>query len=152
MESTTGISLSENEGDIQIHIPMKIKRRGGRKEIIVPQSLESVMPSRPVYQEALVIALARAHRWKELLESGKYGSITELASTLGIDRSYMSRLLKFTLLAPDIVEAILDGREPSGFAINQLVGAIPMDWEEQRYLFGFPDVRTRQIAVIPNAT
>ena len=137
MEAITGISLSENDGDIQIHIPMKIKKRGGRKEIIVPQSLESVIPSRPVYQEALVVALARAHRWKEMLESGKYGSITELAFALGIDRSYMCRLLKFTLLAPDIVEAILDGQEPSGFAINRLVGAISMSWEEQYKQFGF---------------
>lgn len=137
METITGISLSENEGDIQIHIPMKIKRRGGRKEIIVPQSLESVIPPRPVYQEALVVALARAHRWKEMLESGKYGSITELAFVLGIDRSYMSRLLKFTLLAPDIVEAILDGQEPSGFAINRLIGTVPMDWQKQRRKYRF---------------
>lgn len=85
------------------------------------------MPSRPVYQEAIVIAFARAHRWKEMLESGKYGSIIELASVLGIDRSYMSRLLKFTLLAPDIVEAVIDGREPSGFAISRLTSSIPDD-------------------------
>lgn len=89
------------------------------------------MPSRPVYQEAIVIAFARAHRWKEMLESGKYGSIIELASVLGIDRSYMSRLLKFTLLAPDIVEAVIDGREPSGFAISRLISSIPDDWDEQ---------------------
>lgn len=137
MQTMESISLSEDEGDIQIHIPMKIKRRGGRKEIIVPESLQSVMPSRPVYQEALVVALARAHRWKEMLESGMYGSIIELASAIGVDRSYMSRLLKFTLLAPDIVEAILDGREPSSFAINRLIGAVPMGWEEQRIFFGF---------------
>jgi len=137
MPDVTGISLSTDDSGIQVHIPMKMKRRGGRKEIIVPQSLQSVMPSRPVYQEALVVALARAHRWKEMLESGKYGSIIELASALGIDRSYMSRLLKFTLLAPDIVEAIIDGREPSGFAISKLISSIPDNWDEQRRKYGF---------------
>lgn len=137
MSDVTGILLSTNESGVQIHIPMKLKRRGGRKEIIVPQSLQSVMPSRPVYQEALVVAFARAHRWKEMLESGKYGSITDLASTIGVDRSYIARLLRFTLLAPDIVEAILKGREPSSFVINRLVGTIPMDWEGQREVFEF---------------
>ena len=137
METITKISLLENEGNIQIHIPMKIKKRGGRKEIIVPQSLESVMPSRPVYQEALVVAIARAHRWKEMLESGRYGSITELAFALGIDRSYMCRLLKFTLLAPDIVVAVIDGSEPSSFVINKLISSIPDNWEEQRRKYGF---------------
>ncbi len=132
-----GISLSTDESGIRVHIPMKMKRRGGRKEIIVPQSLNSVMPSRPVYQEALVIAIARAHRWKEMLESGKYGSMIDLASAIGVDRSYMSRLLKFTLLAPDIVEAIIEGREPSGFAIGRLIGSVPDDWEEQRRKYGF---------------
>lgn len=134
-----GITLTESGGDIQVHIPMKLKRRGGRKEIIVPQSLQSIMPSCPVYQEALVIALARAHRWKQLLESGKYGSIIELASALGVDRSYMSRLLKFTLLAPNIVEAIIDGLEPSGFSISKLISTIPDDWEEQRRKYGIKD-------------
>lgn len=137
MPNITGVFLSEDESGIQVHIPMKMKRRGGRKEIIVPQSLQSVMPSRPVYQEALVIALARGHRWKEMLESGKYGSVTELATAIGADRSYVARLLRFTLLAPDIVEAILDGREPSGFPIGKLIGRMPASWEEQREKYGF---------------
>ena len=72
-----------------------------------------------------------------MLESGKYGSIIELATAIGVDRSYMSRLLKFTLLAPDIVEAIIDGREPSGFAISKLISSIPDDWDEQRRKYGF---------------
>lgn len=139
MPNLTGISISTSESGVQVHIPMKMKRRGGRKEIIVPHSLQLAVPSRPVYQEALVIAFARAHRWKEMLESGKYGSIIELATALGVDRSYMSRLLKFTLLAPDIVEAVIDGREPSGFAISKLIKAIPDNWEEQRKRYGFAE-------------
>lgn len=137
MSDVEGISLSTDESGIRVHIPMKLKRRGGRKEIIVPQSLQSVMPSRPVYQEALVVAFARAHRWKDMIESGKYGSITELASAIGVDRSYVARLLKFTLLAPDIVEAVIDGREPNGFSISKLISSIPDDWEEQRRRYGF---------------
>ena len=140
MPEVTGISLSRDESGIRVHIPMKMKRRGGRKEIIVPESLQSVMTSRSVYQESLVIALARAHRWKEMLESGKYGSIIELASATGVDRSYMSRLLKFTLLAPDIVEAIIDGMEPSGFSISKLISSVPDYWDAQRRKYGFVDV------------
>lgn len=137
MSDVAGISLSTDESGIRVHIPMKLKRRGGRKEIIVPQSLQSVMPSRPVYQEALVVAFARAYKWKDMIESGKYGSITELASTIGVDRSYVARLLKFTLLAPDIVEAVIDGCEPSGFSIGKLISSIPDNWDEQRGKYGF---------------
>ena len=117
---------------------MKMKMRGGRKEVIVSEGLQNyAAPGRTVYQHALVIACARGHRWKEMLNSGKYGSLRELAESVGVDQSYASRLLRFTLLAPDIVEAILEGNEPSGFAVHQFARSVPEIWEEQREMWGF---------------
>ena len=133
-----GISLIEDSGGISVRIPMKMKRRGGRKEITVPTGLDGVIEAGQ--DNAFAVAIARAYCWLELLESGKYGSIREMADALGICDTYMLRLLRFTLLAPDIVEAILDGNEPDNFSQNKLVGAIPANWEEQRRRFGFSNL------------
>ena len=76
--------------------------------------------------------LARAHRWQGLLEQSKYQSAGELAEAEGVTRSFVNRLLRLTLLAPDIVEAILDGRQPKGLQLEDLTRALPNDWEEQR--------------------
>ena len=73
-----------------------------------------------------------------MLGSGEVDSITELADRLDVDRSYHARILRLTLLAPDIIEAILAGREPSGLSLTRLTQTLPMLWDEQRELFGFP--------------
>ena len=126
---------------ITVHIPMALKVRGGRKEVILPEELvtEHSPARKPATQESLVIAIARAHRWKMLLESGKYRSIGDLARAINMDNSYVARLLNLTLLAPDIVMAILDGREPSGLSLSLLMKNIPLDWVEQRERFGFTE-------------
>lgn len=136
----SGIALENRGESLSIRVPMKMKTRGGRKEIIVPEGLsDSTVPGRTVYQKALVIACARGHRWKEMLDSGQYASLHELAESVGVDPAYASRLLRFTLLAPDIVEAMLDGREPSGFSVNKLTRAVPALWEKQRKEYGFTE-------------
>jgi hypothetical protein len=81
---------------------------------------------------ALVKALARAHRWKRLLESGRYVSLGELAAAEKIDRSYLGKMLRLTLLAPDIVEAMLDGRQAPELGTPQLMEPLPATWSEQR--------------------
>jgi hypothetical protein len=123
----------EREGDlVVIRIPMEIKRRLGRREIIVPEGLPGAARSRSPAQEPLVTALARAFRWQEMLDTGCYASVTELAETLGVDRSYVGRILRLALLAPDIVEAIVRGEEPGGLSLEKLVKAMSVVWEEQR--------------------
>ena len=82
-----------------------------------------------------VIALARAWKWQEELESGEYASLEELAHSKGVDRSYAGRLLTLTLLAPAIVEALLAGHEREGLSLRQLRRGIPLSWEEQRELW-----------------
>jgi hypothetical protein len=82
----------------------------------------------------LVSALARAHRWKRLLEEGRYRSAGEIAEAEKVSRSFVNRMLRLTLLVPDIVEAILDGRQPKGTQLEGLTKPMPSEWGEQREL------------------
>lgn len=129
------VQLIDSADGPRVHIPLNLKRRSGRKRIFIPDepeaSAEQPEPGAD-YHDAMVIALARAFRWKKLLDEGKYGSIVEMAAVLGMNRWYMARLLRLTLLAPEIVEAIVDGREPDGMSIEQLRGPVAMVWEKQR--------------------
>jgi hypothetical protein len=120
------------EGEqLVVSVPLAMKRRGGRKQVIVPGGAESGTPAQPRTNASLVLTIARAHRWRELLEQGRYGSVRELALALGVDNSYVARLLRLSLLAPDLVEGILSGTEPSGLSLAKLFRA-PMEWERQR--------------------
>lgn len=82
-------------------------------------------------QEPLFVALARAFYWQELLDAAQYGSISELAKALRVDRRYVSRILGLACLAPDLIEAIVEGREPSGLSLEQLAKGVPLAWNEQ---------------------
>lgn len=115
----------DSSGKTTVSIPIQLKRRGGRKEIVLteePQQNES----------ALLIALARAFRWKDLLESGRFPTIKALAKAVGLDRSYVAKLLNLTLLCPRIVEAIVAGDEPDGLSISVLRQKLPVRWGRQR--------------------
>lgn len=127
----------EREDDaLTILIPMTLKRRGGRREILVPESLPAAGHSNSPTQEPLVVALARAHVWQDLIDSGKYESIADLARALDVDRTYVSRTIRLAQLAPDIVEAILRGDEPSGLSLNRLTAGLPLLWSEQETRLG----------------
>ncbi|HPQ72196.1 MAG TPA: hypothetical protein PKW95_23950 [bacterium] len=128
-------TIRVDDDGVVVHIPMKFKRRGGRKEIIVPLDCASTTPEKSPVQRPLVVALARAFRWQELLETGKVASIAALAKRLKVDRAYVSRILGLTLLAPDIVRAIMDGDEPSGLSLARLTKPFPVLWEDQRRIF-----------------
>jgi hypothetical protein len=119
---------------ITVRIPMAWKRRGGRKVIIAPDGGDAWFPTKPRPNETLMRALARAHRWKRLLDEGKYRFAGELAGAEGVPRSFINRLLRLTLLAPEIVEAILDGRQPKGMQLVELTKVTPSGWEEQEKL------------------
>jgi len=127
-------TVERDGNDLVVRIPMKLKRRSGRKQIIVPDGLSNDEPTAPP-QDAIVDALARAHHWQQLIDEGHYSSITELSEALKLDRSYVGRILRLTLLAPDIIEAILRGTEPSGLSLARLTKEVPMLWTEQREKF-----------------
>lgn len=134
---TDGPSFERDGDHLIVRVPMKFKKRGGRKEIIVPEGISGSRTSKSPVQEPLVTALARAFHWQELIDSGNYSSITELSKALDIDRSYVGRIMRLALLAPDIVEAIVLGEEPIGLSLEKLTKWLPVIWEEQREKFGF---------------
>jgi hypothetical protein len=131
------IKLSDS-GNLHIYIPMFIRRMRGRKMVFTPDTLDGENEGMPeTVQTAIVQSLARAFSWADILESGEIKSISELARDLDVDSSYVARTLKLTTLAPDIVEAIINGEEPSGLSLSKLVKTFPLDWSEQRTFFGF---------------
>jgi len=105
--------------------------RGGRKLIINPEGAK-VPPRKPAPDETLIRALVKAHRWRRRIESGKAKSITDLAEQEGVTIAFVCRLLPLTCLAPDIVEAILDGRQPKGLRLAEMLGNGPLVWNQQR--------------------
>jgi hypothetical protein len=116
---------------ITVRIPMAWKRRGGRKVIIAPDGGNAWASAKPRPDERLIRALARAHRWKKMFEDERCRSAAEIAEAEGVTRSFVNRLLRLTLLAPDIVEAILDGRQPKAVQLEELTRTMPSEWEKQ---------------------
>lgn len=133
--------MSRDGRSLTVHIPLAFRKRGGRKLVIAPAGADAWAPPRSRVDNAMVKALARAHRWKRLLESGDYATIEELAAAEKINPSYLSRVLRLTLLAPGIVEAVLDGRQPTGLQLDDLLKPFPVEWEPQRQSFGCRSVR-----------
>nr|WP_246399588.1 hypothetical protein [Amaricoccus macauensis] len=98
---------------------------------------DGVRPDRKA-DNTLVKALARAFRWKQMLESGEFATIAELAEREGIAAPYLTRTMRLTQLAPDLVESILDGSQPSGLKLEALRSTLPMAWSEQRTVLSAP--------------
>ena len=113
---------------LTVVIPLAMKIRGGRRAMVTPGVL--VLGARQ--DVTLIKALARAFRWRRMLEGGQFATVQELATAEKINASYVSRLLRLTLLAPDIVEAILDGRQPDGMTLPILMEPFPVEWEKQQ--------------------
>lgn len=134
------MSLIEDGKILQIRIPMKFTRRNGRKKIVLKQIIPPV--ESPTLRSSeniqLVLAIARANRWMELIDTGKVKCISDLAKRLDLDISYVNRLTRFALLAPDIVESTLGGKEPNGLSVAKLRQGIPHLWAEQCRLWPTP--------------
>lgn len=112
---------------VTVRVPFRIVKRGGRKEMQLPAD----MPIRRQTDDALVKALARAFRWKRMLDSGAFTTINDLALHERMAPSYMTRVLRLTLLAPEIVEAILDGRHGAEVTLARVLEPLPLNWKEQ---------------------
>ena len=119
-------------GTLVVRIPLRLGRQRGRKRILAPDGSELTRPTKPQPDGVLVKALARAWRWQKLLDRGVYGSVTEIAEAEKISNSYVSRILRLALLAPDIVEAILGGWADQRVMLERLERPLPAGWEEQR--------------------
>ncbi len=126
-------------GDVRtvtVRIPISIRKRGGRKLVLAPDGTN--VTTAPVFRHidnAMVKAIARAFRWRESLEIGTYATIAEIADAEKINETYVGRVLRLTLLAPDIVEAILTGRQPAGLQLDGLMRLFPVEWKKQQATF-----------------
>jgi len=124
---------------VTLYVPFRVVKRGGRKEMQLPEG--ATRPART--DSTLVKALARAFRWKRMLESGEFATIAELAEREGIAPSYMTRVLRLTLLSPDIVEAILDGKQGPEVTLARVLEPLSLEWAAQGSLL-------RQAELPPN--
>lgn len=117
---------------VTLHVPFRVVKRGGRKEMQLPKGAAQARRT----DDTLVKALARAFRWKRMLESGDFATIGELAEKEDIAFTYMARVLRLTLLAPNLVEAILDGRHPAEATLARVLEPFPIEWNRQEVVFG----------------
>lgn len=119
---------------VTIHVPFRVVKRGGRKEMQMP---DRVRPERTP-DNTLVKALARAFRWKRMLDSGEFATIAELAEREGIAAPYLTRMMRLSHLSPDLVESILAGRQPRHLTLEALRQPLSEDWSEQKRALGAP--------------
>jgi hypothetical protein len=116
---------------VTVRVPMTFRKRGGRKQVIAPDGHPSWAPPRARIDNTMVKALARAFRWRRMLETGAVATVREIAAAEKINESYVSRVLRLTLLAPEIVETILDGRQGLEMTLPVLMAPFVMEWGEQ---------------------
>lgn len=129
----------ELQGDtLVVRIPMRFKRQGGLKRILAPDGSNLAPPTRAQPDCTLVKALARAWRWQRQLDAGVYASLAEIAAAEKLSPSYVSRIARLALLAPDIIEVILSGTLNQGVILEQLEKGVPVDWEAQREICARP--------------
>lgn len=125
-----------SDGSFNITIPIKISRRGRRKTITLPEGTALKPRNWDTEPTPIQLALARGYKWLGMIESGEPENIAEVAEKEGVDRSYVSRMVNLTTLAPDIVAAILDETLPDHVTLFDLASGTPLLWDEQRKLAG----------------
>ena len=116
---------------VTIHVPIAFRRRGGRRATLAANDLLMIGSSERLARTPIVTALAKAFRWRRVLEGGKYATLREIGAAEGLNESYLSRVIRLTLLAPDIIEALLDGRGDY-LDLRRLLAPLPMCWSEQK--------------------
>ena len=115
-----------------VHVPLTFRRCGGRKRLVTPDGASAWSPRPACVNSTLMKALARAHRWQRMLESGAFSTVAELAKAEKINPSYLARVLRLTLLAPDIIDAIANGQHARGVTLDGLLRPFPVEWPTQR--------------------
>src|SRR4051794_6872210 len=123
--------MQSDERTITVRIPISIRRRGGKKLVLAPDGKDIPTYSRRT-DNSMVKALARAFRWQQLLETGTYATIVEIAEAEKINEAYVGRVLRLTLLAPETIEAIVSGRNPQSLDLASLMRPLPVIWRDQR--------------------
>jgi hypothetical protein len=129
--------LSKDGRTMTVRIPITLRQQGGQKRVVTPPGATPwiLTPSR--VDNTIVKAIVRAHRWREMLESGRYTTVRDLAKAESINESYLGRVLRLTLLSPTITEAILEGRQPATLELADFLKQFPIEWDKQHRSPGF---------------
>ena len=128
---------------IRLALEARVKRCGGEMRLVLPPDPLGQVRSHPV--SSLLKALARGHQWYEWILAGEGLYQRSIARKLALSERYVGRILECAFLAPDIVEAILDGRQPSDLTFEKLTRRLPLSWVEQRKYLGFPPLHPRAV-------
>ena len=128
---STNITPGNENGVVTIRVPLSLRRRGARKLVVTPSGEAWSPPTRSHIDDPLLAAVVRAFRWKHLLDDGAHATIGDLARSEGMNTSYVSHVLRLTLLSPALVEAILDGRQPRTLQLQPLMRHLPHEWDRQ---------------------
>jgi hypothetical protein len=126
--------VAASNGSLHLTVPIKITRRGRRMAVRLPDGKPLQPRAWNMAPTPMQLALARGHRLLQMIESGQARNLAEVAQLEGLDTAYLSRLVNLTTLAPDIVEAILDGSLPEHVTLFDLCSGTPLLWEKQRAL------------------
>ena len=127
---TLEANVRRDEATLTFKLPLQFRRRGGRKQVVMVDGQSAPVLRQAQIDNTLVKAIARAYRWQRMLESGSYASIAELAATERINPSYLARIVRLTLLAPELVERILGGQAPE-VTLGSALKAFPIEWVRQ---------------------
>jgi hypothetical protein len=125
--------LSRDGRTMIVSIPIRLRHQKGRKQMLTADTaVTPLRPSAPARVDStLVKAIVRAHRWRGMLEGGRYKTVRDLAQAEKINESYLCRMLRLTLLSPAITEAILEGTQPPDLELPMLLEKLPNEWEAQ---------------------
>ena len=128
----TSLPTLGNDGrTIVVRIPISFRRQKGRKQVVTPADAAPWTPRPAPIDNTMIKAVVRAHRWRDMLESGDYATVRDLAKAEAINESYLSRVLRLTVLVPTVVEAILEGRQPASLGLDDLLKPFPLEWDKQ---------------------
>jgi hypothetical protein len=133
--SVKDLKLSPDGRTMTISIPISMRLVGGRKKVVTPANVAPWSPPPARVNNTMVKALARAHRWRSMLESNLFATVRDLAKAEKINETYVCRVLRLTLLSPKITEAILSGRLSDTVDLAKLLKPFPLEWNKQEALF-----------------
>lgn len=127
--------IEENgNGDVLVTVPMALRTLAGRRRIVIPG--EGGGRRRTNRTSPVLLAFARAYEWRRMLAEGRFSGVGHLAASLGIDASYVRRILRLNEVSPRIVRKFIAEDEPDGISLHALTGEIPVLWSEQEKMFG----------------
>jgi len=124
-------TLSKDGRTVTVHIPITLRHQGGRKQVVTPAGATPWIQTPSRLDNTIVKAIVRAHRWRDMLESGRHATVRDLAKAEAINESYLGRVLRLTLLSPSIIEAILEGKQPAALELDDLLKRFTVEWDKQ---------------------